>query len=131
MNIPRGEKLTHFLYSKEFSPQSQTIRYRAFLPPKNNPKHLSVYCISSLTESEVWAIGREYVQGPRTIRARADFLSDVVYDQDNLKVILDPNPHERHANITPIPIDREARDEILRELARLSKLVKMPLSEMR
>ena len=129
MNIPRGEKLTHFLYSKEFSPQSQTIRYRAFLPPKNSPKHLSVYCISSLNESEIWEIGREYVQGQRKIEARADFLADVVY-QNNLKVILDPSPHELHANITPIPIDKEARDEILREFARLSKLVKMPPSEM-
>ena len=130
MKVPRGEKLTHFLYSGEFPPQVERVRHKAFVPPKTSPEQLSVYCISSLTESEIWEIGRKYVQTQRKIRARADFLSDVVYDQDNLKVILDPNPHELHANITPIPIDKEARDEILRELARLSTLVRMPLAEM-
>ena len=130
MHVARGETLTHFLYSKEFSPQSGTIRYRAFTPPKTSPEQISVYCISSLSEDEIWEIARKYVQGQRKIEARADFLSDVVYDQDNLKVIFDPNPHELHANITPIPIDREERDEILREFAKTSKLEIMPPEEM-
>ena len=130
MQVPRGEKLTHFLYSGEFPPQGEKVRHKAFVPPKRSPEDISVYCISSLTESEIWEIGREYVQGQRKIRARADFLSDVVYEQDNLKVILDPNPHELHANITPIPTDKEERDEILREFARLSTLVKIPPAEM-
>lgn len=130
MNVPRGEKLTRFLYSGSFSTEKQEVKYRGFIPQKRSPEHISVYRISLLTESEIWEIGRQYVQTQRKIRARADFLSDVVYDQDNLKVILDPTPHELHANITPIPIDREDRDEILRELARLSTLVKMPPAEM-
>ena len=129
MDVPRGEKLTRFLYSGEFSTNNQEVKYRGFIPQKRSPEHISVYRISSLTESEVWAIGREYVQKQKTIRARADFFSDVVYDQDNLKVVSDPDPHERHANITPIPTDREDRDEILRELASLSKLVEIPPSE--
>ena len=104
MKVPRGETLTRFLYSGGFSPQKEEVKYKAFIPQKRYPKHISVYCISSLTESEIWEIGREYVQSQRKIRARADFSSDIVYDQDNLKVILDPNrtKHTQHLSLIHI-----------------------------
>ena len=131
MNVQPDERLTHFIFSKKsgFSIERMDVKYGAFIPPKKSPGEISVYRTSSLTESEVWAIGEEYVKrGDRTIKARADLFAGDVYDIDfiHLKVIPDTCPHHLHANIVPIPIDREDRDEVLRELARLSKLVIAP-----
>lgn len=131
MDIRQDERLTRFIFSKKsgFSIERMAVKYGAFIPPKKSPGEISVYRTSSLTESEVWAIGEEYVKrGDRTIKARADLSAGDVYDIDfiNLEVIPDTQPHELHANIVPIPIDREDRDEVLRELACLSKLVIAP-----
>ena len=128
MNVSRDEKLTRFISSKRnFSVENKTVSYRAFIPQKSRPQELSVYRISSLTdeESKVWEIGREYVQGENTIKARADFGVCVVYE-NNLKVIAETQVHELHANIKPIPVKREDRDEILRDLAIASELVIIP-----
>lgn len=128
MSVPPDEKLTRFISSKSgFSIANKTVSYRAFIPPKKNPQELSVYRISTLTEDEnkIWEIGREYVQGEQSIKARADFLAEVVYE-NNLKVIADSQVHKLHANIMSLPTNREDRDEILRELALASKLVLTP-----
>ncbi len=126
MNVPPYEKLTRFISSKSgFSIQNKTVSYRSFIPPKRNPQELSVYRISTLTENKVWEIGKEYVQGENEIKARADFLAQVVYE-NNLIVIADAQVHELHVNIMPLPINREDRDEILRELALASELVATP-----
>ncbi len=125
MNVSPDEKLTRFISSKKnFSIKKKTVSYRAFIPQKKSPQEISVYRISTLTEDEnkVWEIGREYVQGEQKIKARADFLAKVVYEND-LIVIADTQVHELHANILPLPIDKEDRDEILRELALASELV--------
>ena len=132
MDIRRDERLTRFIFSKKsgFSTERREVKYGAFIPPqKTSPEEISVYRTSSLTETEVWEIGREYVKrGDRTIKARADLLAGDVYDIDfiNLNVTPDTQPHELHANIVPIPIDREDRNEVLRELARISTLVMAP-----
>lgn len=129
MNVSPDEKLTRFISSKSgFSVAKRVVSYRAFIPPRKNPQELSVYRISTLTEDEVWEIGKEYVQGENEIKARADFLAEVVYE-NNLQVIADTQVHELHANISPLPMDREDRDEILRELALTSELVISPSEE--
>ncbi len=126
MNVPPDEKLTRFISSKSgFSIQKKTVSYRAFIPQKKSPQDISVYRISTLIENEVWEIGREYVQGENEIKARADFLAQIVYE-NNLIVIADTQVHELHANIMPLPINKEDRDEILRELALASELVLIP-----
>jgi hypothetical protein len=119
MNVSPDEKLTRFI----FSSTKGKIRHSVFIPKGTD---ISVYRISDLSESEVWAIGRKYVQqGERFIKARADLLAEVVYEND-LKVIPDTTPHELHANITPFPTDKSARDRIARKLALASQLVIMP-----
>ena len=128
MKVPPQEKLTRFISSKNgFSIQKKIVKYWAFVPSKKNPHEISIYRISTLIEEEnkVWEIGRKYVQGEHEIKARADFLAKVVYEND-LEVIPDTQVHELHANITPLPVDREERDEILRELALASELVLVP-----
>ena len=126
MNVPPDEKLTRFISSKNgFSIAKKIVSYRAFVPPKKNPQEISVYRISTLTENKIWEIGREYVQGENEIKARADFLAEVVYENGFI-VSADMQVHELHANIMPLPINKEDRDEILRELALASELVLIP-----
>jgi hypothetical protein len=124
MNVSPDEKLTRFIFSKShFSVQKREVKFRAFIPKGTD---ISVYRISDLSEPEVWEIGRKYVQrDKRSIKARADLLAEVVYE-NHLTVILDPIPHELHANITPFPTDKSARDRIARKLALASQLVIMP-----
>ena len=129
MNYSGGEKLTHFIFSKRhFSVENKTVKYGAFMPPPNSAD-LSVFHISSLSESEVWEIGRRHVETEkRRLKARADLLTGDVYES-NLEVIPDTQPHELHANITPFPADRKERDRIARKLALASKLVIIPPEE--
>ena len=107
-----------------FLKKKKLVKYGAFRPPHNS-LDLSVFLISGLSESEVWGIGRKHVQGPRRLKARADFIAKFAYE-NNLKVILDCEGHERHASVTPIPLDRRVRDRIARKLALASLLVIMP-----
>ena len=112
MNVAPDEKLTRFISSKSgFSIDKKMVSYRAFIPPRKSPQELSVYRISTLTENEIWEIGKKYVQGEIKIKARADFLAKVVYE-NNLIVIADTQVHELHANISLLSMDREDRDEI-------------------
>ena len=131
MNVPPGEKLTRFIrYGSHFSIVTNRVKYEAFLPHKNSVD-LSVFRISGLSDSEVWAIGREYVATAESpIKARADLSVGDVYE-NNLEVIPDEQSHELHANITPFPIeisptDRKTRQTIARKLALASQLVIMP-----
>ena len=58
MNFSGGEKLTRFIFSKRhFSVEKKVVKYAAFMPPPDS-EDLSVFRISSLSEGEVWAIGR-------------------------------------------------------------------------
>ena len=122
MNVSPDEKLARFIFfNSAFSVPKGEVKFKAFIP---NGPDLSVYCISGLSEPEVWEIGRKYVQREgRLIKARADLVAKVVYEND-LKVI--PTPPQRHANITPFPADRRERNRIARILALASKLEVMP-----
>lgn len=132
MNISPDEKLTYFINSKSgFARTKSEVKARAFVPTKESPNELSVYRISSLTESQIWEIGRIYVERKIKIKARADFPVSIFYEnqlfcEKNIKVIPAPQPHELHANITPIPTNIEDRDEIFRELALFCELVMLP-----
>ena len=132
MNVPPDEKLTYFINSKSgFARTKKEVKAAAFYLTKKSPNELSIYRISSLTENQVWEIGKEYVESRIKIKARADFPASIFYDnqffrEKNIKVISDPSPHELHANITPIPTNIEDRDEIFRELALLCELVMRP-----
>ena len=122
MDSLRGDILTRFIFSKKhFSIENRTVKYGAFLPPPNSAD-LSVFFTSSLTNNEVWQIGREYVQTEeRKLKARADLSVENVY-AINLKVIPDTQPHELHANITPFPLDKRERTALARKLAVVSRL---------
>ena len=124
MNVPPDEKLARFLFSDRlFARTKGEVKYKAFMP---DGVDISVYRISDLSDAEVWAIGRKYVERQgRTIKARADFFAAVAYEND-LKIIPDTTPHKLHANITPLPVDMRARERIARRLALASKLEMPP-----
>ena len=132
-DILQDEILTRFIFSsRHFARRNETIKFGAFMPPyasKDPPSYspdLSVYRLSELSDNEKWTIGREYVQTEgRSIKARADLPVQEVY-KNNLKVISDMQPHERHANITPFPPDRLACQRLATKLARASKLAIPP-----
>ncbi len=132
MNISPDEKLTYFINSQSgYARTKKEVKVAAFYVTQKSPNELSIYRITSLTESEVWEIGKKYVEGNRRIKARADFSASIFYENQlfrdkNIKVISAPYPHELHANITPIPTNIEDRDEIFRELAPLCELVMRP-----
>ena len=136
MNVSPGETLTRFIrYNSHFSVVTNRVKPDAFLPHRKRID-VSVFRISELndseklSENEIWQIGREYVQTEeRLIKARADLLAAVVY-QNNLEVVPD-EPPQRHANITPFPVeksptDRKARRSIATKLANASKLAVQP-----
>ncbi len=136
MKVSPGEKLTRFIrYGRHFSVVTNRVKPDAFLPHKNSVD-VSVFRISELpdsqelSDSEVWEIGRQYIQTKETpVKARAD-LSDAIIYVNNLEVIQD-EPPPRHANITPFPIEenpttRKARRVLAAKLARSSKLVIPP-----
>ena len=133
MDILPGEKLTRFIrYNRHFD-EPDTVRHEVFLPHRKRID-ISVFHISGLSEGEVWKIGWEYVQTDKLpILARADLFASDVYD-NNLEVIPDIQSHERHANITNFPVEREKnktedrklRRAIARKLALASELVMPP-----
>lgn len=62
MKVTPDEKLTHFIFSrKHFAPRNGIVKFGAFMPPPDS-EELSVFRISSLSDSEVWEIGSEYVE---------------------------------------------------------------------
>ncbi len=126
MESLKGDILTRFIFSKKhFSIKNRTVKYGAFLPPPNSTD-LSVFFVLSLTNSEIWEIGRAYVQTEqRKLKARADLSVEDVY-AINLKVLPDTQPHELHANITPFPLDKRERTAIARKLAVVSRLEIIP-----
>ena len=102
--VSDNERLSRFIFSdKHFSKSKNQVKAAAFMPP-NPPRRLalSVYRSGSLSENQVWNIGRKYVEKVRTddkkIQARADIDVKVVR-QATLEVISKPDPHPLHADI--------------------------------
>ncbi len=132
MNILQDERLTYFISSRSnYAETKAEVKARAFVPGKASPNELSVYRTSSLTENEIWEIGKQYVEGSIKIKARADFSARMftenqIFLEHNIKFVSAPHPHPLHANILPIPTDMAERDKVFRELAMFSTLVMRP-----
>ena len=106
MIIDSNERISRFILNRnEFRPSNQTVKAKAFIPPKN--KRLSVYRTSTLSEGEIWSIGDEFVAEPRgkTLYGRADLLAKDVYALQQ-KVEPETSIHPLHADIIPWPDGR-------------------------
>ena len=127
MIISPNERLSHFIMHKdEIRPSNQTVKFRAFMPPKS--KRLSVYRTSTLSEHEIWSIGAKFVAEPQdtTLYGRADVFARDIYAL-NQKVEPEPSIHCLHADIIPWPDKREDKQLLATQLALKSKFVPNPL----
>lgn len=126
MIIDSNERLSRFVMSRnEFRSSDQTVKAKAFIPPRN--KRLSVYRTSTLSEEEIWSIGNELVAEPRgkTLYGRADLLAQDVYALQQ-KVEPETSVHPLHADITPWPDGRADILFLATQLAVRSKFVSNP-----
>jgi len=102
------DPVTRFiLSSNHFAKASGRVKHAAFMPPDD--LKLSVFIISGLHESMVWALGQTHVAGPqsKTLHARADVLAGAILDA-GLKVDVDNVPI-RHANVIDWPADKSVQ----------------------
>ena len=126
MIIDSSERLSRFVMSRnEFRPSDQTVKAKAFIPPRN--KRLSVYRTSTLSEDEIWSIGNELVAEPRgkTLYGQADLLAQDVYALQQ-KVEPETSVHPLHADIIPWPDGRADILFLATQLAVRSKFVPTP-----
>jgi hypothetical protein len=96
------------------------VKAEAFLPASNG--ELSVFVIDGLSETTVWAIGRQHVAEPqgRTLHARAD-VPAVRAIENELSINMTDEP-PRHADVINWPTDKSAqklRAQVLAESATL------------
>lgn len=125
--VESSERITRYLLNKSgrFSPESRRVKYAAFLPAKNG--ETSVYRTSSLDDSIVWNIGKQYVADPQSkeIKARGDLKALHVL---KLGLEIEPTklPHPRHANIINWPKEKDEQKMLAIELANQSLLLFPP-----
>jgi len=111
------EDLARYIYfKKHYRSSDHTVKYSAFLPPRD--RRLSVFRISGRSETEIWSIGKnlraQLPLGRADIRAASVYNAGLVIDADD-----DP---PRHANIVGWPEDDSAIKLKAMELAEVAQL---------
>jgi hypothetical protein len=122
--VSPSEPLARYLTSsKHYSPQMQSVRPAAFLPPPPE-YHLSVFRIYGLTTEDVCQIGQRKVisnMPGRTLHGYANIVAQSFQDA-NLTIDPDNNP-ARHASVVGWPEDKQQQVSIAQELAASASLV--------
>lgn len=119
--IKPEEYLTRYiLYKGHFSITRKRPKYVVFMPSPHG--ETSVFCISNLSDNEIWNIGDREVAQKRglPLLGRADILAFHVFNK-NLKLIPDNCP-PRHANIVNWPTEKSEQKLIAIELTESSQL---------
>lgn len=121
IRINTSEDLARFIFSRsQFSPSNKRVKYSAFMPSPLN-KGLSVFCISGLSEHQVWKIGETVgTQRNLPLLARAD-IKALSVTATGLEIDADDNP-PRHANIVGWPEEHSAVILKAKELAEKAEL---------
>ncbi|MCK5296693.1 MAG: hypothetical protein KAJ75_07360 [Alphaproteobacteria bacterium] len=117
-------------YKNKVNPQTGDVKHSLFCPtPTNSPDEISVIHTTKLKQSEISEIAsiclnKEPIVGWAVIKV--ENINEIKFSglEKELSVIVDGNPHPRHANIRPIPSDRSLQRRIAIELAEASKFVK-------
>lgn len=123
MQITNTDLLSRYLLEKKkFRPSTNTVRYNAFMPARDNK--YSVFNIKNLEEKEIWSIGMDYVAKiqQKPLLARAEIFVKNVKEL-SLDVESEPSTHERHANICSYPQERSEIQMIATELSNRARLV--------
>ncbi len=116
------ESITRFLVNrKDFSPDKNAIRPRAFLP--NPQMQTSVFRTDDLSESDVVELGKQIAkQRGKTFYGRTALAAGVFYDAD-----LDIQPDEpplHHANVVGWPAEKDEQIAIAQQLAARAPLMR-------
>jgi hypothetical protein len=102
-NIDVQETLARYIYSRNhYRSSDHTVKHSAFIPPKD--KRLSIFRISSLSESEIWSIGGTL--RAQSLLGRADIKALSIWET-GLSIDPDDTP-PRHANIVGWPNEDSA-----------------------
>lgn len=108
--VAPDERITRYILNRRhIKPERGEIKADAFLPTKPKAelpeRQTSVYRTLNCEETEIWAIGAQYVEDPgkkRFVLARGDLLAQTISSQD-LRIVPHPFPHPYHANIVNWP----------------------------
>ena len=115
--VSAEENITRFINQKAyFRSDDVTVRHNAFMP--NRDGEVSVYRITGIDDSEIYAIGTEYfaeITG-KPLMGRADIIVSEILKHD-LRIQPHQDPHPRHANICGYPDEKSERKLVAIELA--------------
>jgi hypothetical protein len=114
--VARAERLARFIFQRKHLRADMTPKPNAFLPDRD--EELSMTRHLRLRENEIWKIGRAAgAVSNRTLRARADLVAAVFFEQ-KLRVVAAPKPdNPNHANAIDWPLDKPLRKAIAQEIA--------------
>lgn len=110
--LPASELVARFIHSKSQISKSRGMPKRTAFDPSPYDE-LSVVHSTGLSESEVWQIGRQTLDGQPgrgKIHGRADIPVKALVER-KLRAIRDDNPFKRHSSVIgwPNPADPAAR----------------------
>ena len=108
--------------SSDMRPDLGRPRYSALIPPRSRGD-MSVCRAAGLSDSQIRAIGTEYVEQPPQVLKGYCLLSAQHFRAEHLDVVAAPHPFPAHANVVGWPPDEDAR-LIAKRLADLAHLVK-------
>ncbi len=122
-SVASHELLARYIVSSRWLRQDRTVKQDAFMPPES-PLELSVTRHLSLSENDIWNIGKRIASGQsRNLYGRADVEVSQVMGQ-SLNVVADPlKDNCNHANIVGWPPEKDARKMRAMELARAARFV--------
>ncbi len=101
-----SEGVCHFIFAKDhLYSETKKAKPNAF-KPHSKRMDLSVYRVDACSDSLIWHISRNYVEGLRPdkkpVIARADFKLELAI-RHNLHLNPDGHPHKRHLNLERWP----------------------------
>jgi hypothetical protein len=122
LGVGRTEPLGRFLTSSsQFAKTKKRVKPAGMMP--GNDGKTSVFRIGGLTDSAVLRIGRQRVEGTRTLHGWGVFEASAVLD---VGLRLDPDDvPPRHANIVGWPDEKDANWAIAQELSALASDLKL------
>ena len=126
-------RTTRFIFSKShFAASTGRVKFGAFEPTRSkllSKLATSTYLTETVSEDEIWRIGKEFVEpqrGGSPLRARADLSVEKIVECE-LSVVLETSSHPLHANILEWPDDESVRQLKATQLADEATLILPPL----
>jgi hypothetical protein len=97
-SVSSNERITRYLFSNKSFRADSSLKHNEFMPPKNY--RWSVYRTLTLSETEIWGIGKEVVAPKREqpLIGRGDLSAHKILA---LSLSINPatDPHPLHANV--------------------------------